>query len=636
MTVANGAHTLAAVASDAAGNTATSGISVTVNNPVSPPVISGVSATSITASGATINWSTDQASSSQVVYGTTSGYGSSSALNQTLVTSHSVNLSGLTPSATYHYQVQSKNAQGLLATSTDFTFTTATPSAGLATWTELFNTTFQNVCPPNNFQPPGGGMPAYNFSDACRGKITSWSSGAVDIKRNRLLLWGGGHDNYIGNEVYSLDMTMKSSTALCTGPNPCETNSTVPAVRRLMDPAIFTLYSGDCYASPFPAYPTMYAGPSPVTTHTFGNLVYLPKADKLFTWNGPDKAGCQQYFHVWLLNLAILDSGSGEPWEEHNPGGFNVAGITPGGDIPFSFCSLDLTTVNESVVCLWGNLGAAVRYDSVADTWALISSNNWSIPSAPTVVFDPDRNLVYAFGPDYLNTSGSGRINVWDPQKPTVMTDITASVTGCDALIAYPYPSVVWDPRLHRVVGYVPSDATVNITVPNNQVFIYDPATKTCVKQPQSGGPTADFSNYLNGGNHGAFLHFNYIPAIGEYVWILNPEGDAYTFTLNTSLSATAGAQQSTLRNTTFPTALQATLTDAANNPLSGLTITFTAPANGASGSFGGLATATAVTDSHGVATAPPLMANSQAGSYAVTATGPGVITVAKFSLTNQ
>src|ERR1019366_1837125 len=39
-TVANGSHTLTAVASDAAGNTATSSVSVTVNNDTTPPVVS--------------------------------------------------------------------------------------------------------------------------------------------------------------------------------------------------------------------------------------------------------------------------------------------------------------------------------------------------------------------------------------------------------------------------------------------------------------------------------------------------------------------------------------------------------------------------------------------------------------------
>ena len=120
-TVADGAHTLTATASDAAGKKTTSTISVTVSKPVLPTVISSVSAGSVSSSGASITWNTDKASNSQVAYGTTSSYGSLSALNATLVSSHTVMLTGLAPSTTYHYQVQSQAAQGALASSADFT-----------------------------------------------------------------------------------------------------------------------------------------------------------------------------------------------------------------------------------------------------------------------------------------------------------------------------------------------------------------------------------------------------------------------------------------------------------------------------------------------------------------------------------
>ena len=101
------------------------------------------------------------------------------------------------------------------------------------------------------------------------------------------------------------------------------------------------------------------------------------------------------------------------------------------------------------------------------------------------------------------------------------------------------------------------------------------------------------------------------------------------------SISATAGTPQSATVNTAFTTALQATVKDANNNLLSGVTVTFTAPASGASAAFSGSATATAVTNASGIATAPALTANGQAGSYTVTASATGVGTPASFNLTN-
>jgi hypothetical protein len=123
-TASNTSHTLTAVATDTYGNTASSSISVTVSN---PPLISAVAAGSVSSSGATITWTTSTASSSQVAYGTTASYGSTSPLNGALVTSHSVVLSGLAASTTYHFQVLSRDAQGRLASSADFTFSTSAP-----------------------------------------------------------------------------------------------------------------------------------------------------------------------------------------------------------------------------------------------------------------------------------------------------------------------------------------------------------------------------------------------------------------------------------------------------------------------------------------------------------------------------
>jgi len=87
------------------------------------PMISNVR-TSANPTTATVTWTTDVPTDGQVQYGTTAAYGKASALNSTLVTSHSVKLSGLTRLTIYHYRVLSRNSAGTLAVSGDFTFTT--------------------------------------------------------------------------------------------------------------------------------------------------------------------------------------------------------------------------------------------------------------------------------------------------------------------------------------------------------------------------------------------------------------------------------------------------------------------------------------------------------------------------------
>jgi hypothetical protein len=111
--------------------------------------------------------------------------------------------------------------------------------------------------------------------------------------------------------------------------------------------------------------------------------------------------------------------------------------------------------------------------------------------------------------------------------------------------------------------------------------------------------------------------------------------GAALSFASPT-VSAGAGTPQSTVINTAFGVALQATVRDYANNPVTGILVTFTAPVTGISGKFGGSATATAYTNSHGVATAPAFTANGQTGLYSVTASVAGPAAPANFSLTND
>ena len=101
------------------------------------------------------------------------------------------------------------------------------------------------------------------------------------------------------------------------------------------------------------------------------------------------------------------------------------------------------------------------------------------------------------------------------------------------------------------------------------------------------------------------------------------------------SIVATSGSPQTATAGAAFAAPLVATVTTG-GSPTSGVTVTFTAPSTGASGSFAdGTNTATATTDSTGKATSAVFTANSTAGSYTVTASVSGASTPASFSLKN-
>ncbi len=99
------------------------------------------------------------------------------------------------------------------------------------------------------------------------------------------------------------------------------------------------------------------------------------------------------------------------------------------------------------------------------------------------------------------------------------------------------------------------------------------------------------------------------------------------------SITAAAGTSQSTIVNSSFTTALQAAVKDANNNPVIGVVVTFTAPSTGPSANFSGLLTTSVMTNASGIATAPTLNANNQAGAYAILASTAGLS--AAFALSN-
>lgn len=103
-----------------------------------------------------------------------------------------------------------------------------------------------------------------------------------------------------------------------------------------------------------------------------------------------------------------------------------------------------------------------------------------------------------------------------------------------------------------------------------------------------------------------------------------------------TTVTVSSGASQSATVGAAFGAPLVALVSDSAGNPVSGVTVTFTAPSSGASGTFANsTATTTAVSGSDGKATSSAFTANTTAGSYSISASASGT-TSASFALTNN
>lgn len=124
-----GTYTATFTASNEAGKTATSTMTIKVTAAdTTGPVITGVKANDITATGSTVAWTTDEASTSRVYYSTTTPVDTSTAStvsSSTPSTDHSLVLSGLTSNTLYHFIVEAIDALGNKSVSSESSFTTS-------------------------------------------------------------------------------------------------------------------------------------------------------------------------------------------------------------------------------------------------------------------------------------------------------------------------------------------------------------------------------------------------------------------------------------------------------------------------------------------------------------------------------
>lgn len=85
--------------------------SANVDYPLSSLVISNIAVTGETGTQATITWTTNAGASSRVFFGADRTCTQSTSEDNSMVTSHSVTLSGLSPNTLYYFKVYSKNPQ---------------------------------------------------------------------------------------------------------------------------------------------------------------------------------------------------------------------------------------------------------------------------------------------------------------------------------------------------------------------------------------------------------------------------------------------------------------------------------------------------------------------------------------------
>lgn len=330
--------------------------------------ISQILATQVTNSSALITWSTGIAGNSQVDYGTSTAYGSSTTVNPNLVKVHSVALSNLSANTAYHFRVHSGTA-----VSTDYVFVTLgavpvdtlTLPTGFIGWQRLGNPSYTwsptfggtpsangcggascaymnsslrfsppdpvtqspNQCLPDGWNNNGasvlksGQVGFYPFNTACPASMNAQSSGIFDAARNRYCVMGGGHNDYYGTDVWCLDLTaspyswqrVKDSAFPVNTPGAMG-NTLGTAIKALGGQVAGTAYA-ECVANA-----STGMGCTPNSRHTTQGMQYLPgrsasgtidnNLDTWFVANGGLTPNGYSAKDTWTLDLGAGISNS--------------------------------------------------------------------------------------------------------------------------------------------------------------------------------------------------------------------------------------------------------------------------------------------------------------------------------------
>lgn len=170
-------------------------------------------------------------------------------------------------------------------------------------WLKVNANFYSDVWTPDYLEPLDNG--ATHTPDRI---ILAWSSFAWDSNRGDLIIYGGGHANYSGNDVYrwrSSDLRWQRAA--------------LPSEITAADPVIGNTAVDGVYNAP-------------ISAHTYDNNIFLPIVDRFMTWGGASYDNGQPYL-TWLESDPTQSRLTGPYLFDPNRADGNKVGGTTGSNV---------------------------------------------------------------------------------------------------------------------------------------------------------------------------------------------------------------------------------------------------------------------------------------------------------------
>ncbi len=290
---------------------------------------------------------------------------------------------------------------------------------------------------------PSGCSDGYNFNSNAEFIMGQWSGGVADTTNNRLLIFGGGHNNGFDNGVYALnvgpDAAHTNMSQLVT--STCLTNwgfkSTSPAEEGLNING-----SGPCS--------TYSSACNPNARQTYDALVYDPVHNKMIDFGGvPAWNNGNWTDFIWELDLNTLTWTRVGTYQQSNVIGMIASGWDPNTNTAWVYDEQNLN-----------------RYDPTTHTATLVRQTGTG-DYHQTSIIDPVNNVFWTMGNGFMqylslpNGSFSGQ---------------NVAATGC-GFLNEAYPGLTWNSSLGKVVAYPPEPRLAPQAL---DIKAYSNASSTC------------------------------------------------------------------------------------------------------------------------------------------------------------